>query len=243
MLFILITVFMSVLGIKLIIPVLPPEWRRAFTWQRANPIGSLFSLRSFPGVSALAVVIAIANFAQATLQAIWVLFTAFRFGWGPLENGLALAFLGIFTTAVQGGGIRPILQLLGERRAVFLGLSAAVSSYTLYAFIPYGWMMPLVMIVGAASGVTGPALLGMISRAVGDDQQGSAQGAIASLSSLTAIAGPLIGSALFAYFTIPGGAVTFAGAPLLFGAFTLATGLLIAVRTTAVRPAARTERR
>lgn len=243
MLFILITVFMSVLGIKLIIPVLPPEWRRAFTWQRANPIGSLFSLRSFPGVSALAVVIAIANFAQATLQAIWVLFTAFRFGWGPLENGLALAFLGIFTTAVQGGGIRPILQLLGERRAVFLGLSAAVSSYTLYAFIPYGWMMPLVMIVGAASGVTGPALLGMISRAVGDDQQRSAQGAIASLSSLTAIAGPLIGSALFAYFTIPGGAVTFAGAPLLFGAFTLATGLLIAVRTTAVRPAARTERR
>jgi len=220
---------------------LPPERRRAFAWRSANPIYSLNSLRAFPGVSALAVVVAIANFAQATLQAIWVLFTAYRFGWGPLENGLALAFLGVITTAVQGAGIRPLLRLLGERRAIFLGLSAAVTSYTLYAFVPYGWMMPLVMIVGSVSGVTGPALLGMISRAVTDDQQGGVQGAVASLSSLSAIAGPLIGSALFAYFTAPGGAFAFAGAPLLFGALTLGAGLLMALRATAAIPAARSE--
>ena len=220
-------------GLLVLPESLPLNRRRAFSWQRANPIGSLLSLRNFPGVGALAVVIAISNFAQATLQAVWVLFTAFRFGWGPLENGLALAFLGVLTVAVQGAGIRPLLRLLGERRAVLVGLGSAVLSYTLYAFIPLGWMMPLVMVIGSVSGITGPALLGMISRSVGDHEQGSAQGAIASLSSLTAIAGPLIGSALFAYFTAAGSPLTFAGAPLLFGAAALATGLLISLRATA----------
>lgn len=217
-------------GLLVLPESLPRERRQAFHWQRANPIGSVLTLRTFPGVGGLALVIAIANFAQATLQAVWVLFTAFRFGWGPLENGLALAFLGVLTTAMQGAGIRPILRILGERRAVLLGLGAAVVSYLLYAFIPAAWMMPLVMVIGSASGITGPALLGMISRSVADGLQGSVQGAIASLSSLAAIAGPLIGSALFALFTTPGATLTFAGAPFLFGAFTLACGLLIALR-------------
>jgi DHA1 family tetracycline resistance protein-like MFS transporter len=219
-------------GLLVLPESLPAERRRRFEWKRASPIGSILSLRTFKGVAGLALVIATLNFAQANLQAVWVLFTGFRFGWGPLENGATLAVLGILTAAMQGAGIKPMLKRFGEVRAVIIGLSASALAFTAYAFIPEGWMILLVMLVGALGGVSGPAILAMVSRNVSEDLQGSAQGALASISSLAAIASPLIATALFAAFTAPGASLTFAGAPFLFGTLTIVVALMLFVATT-----------
>lgn len=219
-------------GLLVLPESLPLERRRPFEWRRASPIGSILALRTFQGVAGLAVVVATLNFAQANIQAVWVLFTGARFGWGPLENGVTLAFLGVLTAAVQGGGIKPILKRFGEVRAVVVGLSSSALAFIGYAFIPEGWMMPLVMVVGALGGVSGPAILAMISRNVADDLQGSAQGALASLSSLAAIASPLLATALFAAFTSSSAPFVFAGAPMLFGALTIALALGLFLSTT-----------
>jgi DHA1 family tetracycline resistance protein-like MFS transporter len=161
-----------------------------------------------------------------------VLFTGLRFGWGPLENGLALAFLGVTTALMQGAGIRPLLARFGERRAIALGLSASIAAYTLYALVPLGWMLFPVMAIGSLGGLTGPALQGRISRAVTEDEQGGVQGALASLGSLAAIVSPIVATALFALFTAPHAPWTLPGAPFLLGALLLATGLALAQRTT-----------
>ena len=70
---------------------LPPERRRAFRWRAANPGAIALSLASSRCVGLLVAVIACAGLAQFVLYTIWVLYTTFKFGWGPLENGWSLA--------------------------------------------------------------------------------------------------------------------------------------------------------
>lgn len=215
---------------------LPLARRRRFMLRSAHPLGSIARLRAFRGVPSLAAVVVIAAMAHQLLQSVWVLFTGLRFGWGPLENGLALAFLGVTTALMQGAGIRPLLARFGERRAIALGLSASIAAYTLYALVPLGWMLFPVMAIGSLGGLTGPALQGRISRAVSEDEQGGVQGALASLGSLAAIVSPIVATALFALFTAPHAPWTLPGAPFLLGALLLTAGLALAQRATRTEP-------
>lgn len=219
---------------------LPRERRRPVALRRANPIGSVGRLRAYPGVAGLAVVFVAANMAYLVLQSVWVLYTTLRFGWGPLENGLALAFLGVLTVLVQGFGIRPLLDLLGERRAIVVGLVSSIASFTLYALVPAGWMLLPAMVIGGLGGIAAPSIQGLISRSVSDGEQGAVQGALASLGSLAAVASPLLATALFAAFTSATAPVFLPGAPFLFGAALLGLAITLAVRaaTAATRAAA-----
>ena len=81
---------------------LPPERRRAFSLRSANPISSLKGLAQLKGASRLVAVIACAGLAQFVLYTSWVLYTTFKFGWGPLENGWSLATVGLVMAIVQG---------------------------------------------------------------------------------------------------------------------------------------------
>ncbi|OYU76465.1 MAG: MFS transporter, partial [Burkholderiales bacterium PBB5] len=74
---------------------LPPDRRTAFKWSRANPLGALKGLRQLEGVGPLVVVIGLASLAQFTLHNSFVLYTTFKFGWGPAQNGWALFTVGL----------------------------------------------------------------------------------------------------------------------------------------------------
>ncbi|HWG84197.1 MAG TPA: MFS transporter, partial [Deinococcales bacterium] len=87
---------------------LPPERRRAFSWRRANPVGALGALTRLPVVAAMAAVLLLSNLAQRGLETTWVLANTLRFDWGPAQNGLSLAFVGLMVAVVQGGLIRRI---------------------------------------------------------------------------------------------------------------------------------------
>jgi MFS transporter, DHA1 family, tetracycline resistance protein len=217
---------------------LPPAGRRPFRFRQANPVGSVRRLAGRPGVPGLAVVLVVANMAYLILQSVWVLYTSLRFGWGPLENGLALTVFGVLTALVQGVLIRPILARLGERSTIVLGLSASVTAFVLYALVPQGWMMLGVMVIGSFGGVTTPALQGLISRSFGAGEQGGVQGALASLVSFISVISPLVATSLFSFFTAPQAPVFLPGAPFLFGATLLALAMLLAARAAARAAAA-----
>ena len=53
----------------------------------------------------------------------------------------------------------------------------------------------------ALGGISGPALQGIMTNNIPDDEQGEFQGGMTSLISLTAIIGPLLMTNLFSYFT------------------------------------------
>jgi MFS transporter, DHA1 family, tetracycline resistance protein len=198
---------------------LKPENRRPFSWANANPVSSLLNLRKYPLVANLAVAFLFIYLAQGGLQTVWVLYTGYRFGWDTFTVGWTLGLVGVTAAIVQGGLIRPIISRLGERRAVLLGLGVSVLSFLFYGLSYQGWMMIATIIIGALAGVAGPAIQGLVAGSVDANEQGTVQGALTSLLSLTSIISPLVfTTGLFSYFTSSAAPFILPGAPFLFGA-------------------------
>ena len=206
------------------------ENRRRYSWRRANPLGSLAALRKNALVGGLAFVYVCVGLAQNSLHSVWVLYTTYRFEWTPFLNGLSLTFVGILSAVVQGWLVRLVVARVGERSAILIGLATATVSFALYGFSTAGWMMYAVMVVGGLGGLSGPAAQALISKAVRADEQGEVQGALASLLSLTGVAGPLASTMLFAHFTGPSAPVTLPGAPLFMAAALGAVSLWVCYR-------------
>jgi DHA1 family tetracycline resistance protein-like MFS transporter len=209
---------------------LAPANRRPFSWRRANPVGSLTALAKHPAVLGLAASRTCSVLAMGVLQTIWVLYTTKLFKWGELENGLSLAALGLATAVVQGMLISRIVRGLGEARTVLLGLTIEALAYVGYGMAGTGALFVGAIIIHALAGISSPAIQSVVTRSVGADEQGSVQGAFASVQSLTFIFAPLIGADLFGLFTAgETGPSLIAGIPFFFGAGCLVLGGLIAI--------------
>jgi DHA1 family tetracycline resistance protein-like MFS transporter len=179
---------------------LPLEARRPFSWRRANPLGSLENLGRHPIVLGLTGTMACSFMAQMILQSVWALDNQTRFGWSLREVGLSLMVVGVSTALVQGALVRAAVPRLGERRSLVLGLTLATLGYLGFAFARRGWVMYASLIPLALGGLAGPAIQALITREVGASEQGELQGSLNSLQGLTAIVGPLLGTALLARF-------------------------------------------
>lgn len=215
---------------------LRPENRRRFRLRDANPVGVISTLGRYPVVWAMAGALAAASLAAQCLQSTWVLWTSARFGWGVRDNGLSLAAFGVISLVFQTGLARVLLPKLGERRTILMGLAIGVAEYAAYALATQGWMVYVIMAAAGPSFLSGQATQGLLSRQVGDDEQGALQGALASLASLTGIVGPVIATSLFAYFTRPQALVKAPGTPFVLASALDAIALLISIRALARLP-------
>ena len=101
---------------------LPQDKRKAFTLRSANPLVSLRGLVQLRGMAPLVGVIACSGLAQFVLYTCWVLYTTFKFGWGPLENGWSLAAVGVVSVLVQGVLLGPMLKRFAPQRLLIIGL-------------------------------------------------------------------------------------------------------------------------
>lgn len=203
-------------GVFVLPESLAPERRRAFAWRRANPAGTLGVVAADPAYVRLAFAWCCAWFALGALQSSFVLANDLRLGWGPRENGAALAAVGVGSAVVQGFVVRRLVPRLGERRAALLGYVLAAAAYLLFAFAVRGWILYAAIAVQALGAISGPAVQAMVSVRAGPERQGEVQGALASLQGLTAIVSPLIAGWLFGVFAPLG----LPGAPFLLAALT-----------------------
>lgn len=210
---------------------LPPEKRRPFSWRRADPFGALLALRAYPLVAGLAFAFLFFSLAQRGLETVFVLYTDYRYGWGPRENGLALALVGVMAAVVQGGLVRPLVARLGERRTVLLGLSISTLGFVGYGLASQGWMLLAVIAFASLGAVAGPAIQGLVAGTVPSSEQGTVQGTLTSLLSLTSVAAPLVSGGLFGAFSGASGVAELPGMPFFVGAGFLLLALALVVRT------------
>lgn len=210
---------------------LKPENRRPFDWRRANPVGSLLSLRRYPVILSLVGSLMCIYVAGHANQSTWTYITMEKFGWDSREVGFSLAFIGLTVGVVQGGLTRILIPKWGPSNSVFIGLGVYAVGFVLFALATESWMMYAFMIPFALGGIAGPALQGIISNQVPPNEQGELQGALTSLISVTSIIGPLVMTNLFAHFTGEGAPVHFPGAPFIMGALLSLLSMLLAIRS------------
>lgn len=193
---------------------LPKEKRRKFDIKRANPLGSLIQVRTYPIVLGVLAAYFLMQFAHNSLPAVWSYYATVKFSWSSADIGLSLMFVGITSAIVQGGLTRVIIPKIGERLSVYVGILAMTVSFFGYALLtPTGHYVYLWILVGALGGFMMPAMQGLMSRATPEDAQGELQGAIASVMSLTMISSPISMTWIFDRYTAPGADPYFPGAP------------------------------
>lgn len=197
---------------------LAPENRRPFAWRGTSPLAALRMLAADAVLRRLAVAWSCQWLGLGTLQTLFVLYTGARFGWGPRENGMALAVVGISGALVQTLLVRPVTQRLGERRAALLGYLASGASYVVLALAPAAWVIYPAIVGNALGQIAVPAARAMVSMRVGPQRQGRAFGALSVVEGLTAIASPMLASALFSVFARPDAVPHLPGAPFLLAA-------------------------
>jgi DHA1 family tetracycline resistance protein-like MFS transporter len=211
---------------------LPPERRTPFSWQRANPMGSLRLLRSQPQLFGFATIHFLYYLAHQSLQTVFVLYTAYRYNWGVADVGWALAAVGVVIAIVQGALVGPVVTAFGERATLVSGLALGALGFAIYGFAPTGWWFGVGIPIMALFGLYGPAAQGMMTRRVGHGQQGQLQGALNSVVGIAGILGPFIFSGVFSHF-IDARGVQLAGAPYLVASAMLAASAVLAIRVTA----------
>ncbi len=177
---------------------LPPDRRSAFSLRQANPFSALLRLGQLHGVGGLVGVFALSVFSQFILQTTWVLYTQFRFGWGPTQNGFLLFTVGVVSVVVQGGLQGPLTQRLGDKRLALIGLASSTVAMVAYGFATAGWMMFVIVVANFMANATGPTLQSIVSRAAGPSDQGFTQGSLTAINSIAIIFAPLVGTVILA---------------------------------------------
>jgi DHA1 family tetracycline resistance protein-like MFS transporter len=198
---------------------LVPANRKRFRLREGNPVGAFVVLARYPLVFAVLTVFVLANTGERLLETNWVLYTGYRYGWGPADVGMSLAVFGVLIALVQGGLVRVVVPWLGEVRTVAFGLAVGAVALVLYAGAGQSWMVyaiTVLYVLGWANAA--PAVQALVTRAVPANEQGLLQGAITSIGTVTAVIAAPVGAELFAWFIGPSAPFLFPGVAFALGA-------------------------
>lgn len=215
---------------------LPPERRSGFAWTKANPIGALVLLRSYPRLTLLAALFMLYQLAHQVLPSVFVLYSGHRYGWNKRDVGWCLAAVGVCGVIVQGGLVRPIVARLGERRSMIAGLFFGIAGFSIYGLAATGRGIWGGIPVFALMGLFSPAVMGTMSRVVDPSHQGRLQGATSCLAGITGLVGPTLFTATFAEFIRPHRTWQLPGAPFLLAAALLGIALVLVLTGTRREP-------
>lgn len=209
---------------------LPPGQRRQVTWASGNPITSLKKLGQLEGVGSLVAVIALSNLAQFAMYTVWVLYTTFKFGWGPTENGWSMFAVGLAAALVQGVLLGRLLKRFPARKLAVIGLVSSSLGYLAWGLAPYGWVMYVVIALNLLGFTVTAAMQSIVSNAADASSQGQTMGAVASLTSLMAVVGPVLGAPLMGAVSHLPPSDWRVGAPFFFCAAVQLISMSIALR-------------
>jgi DHA1 family tetracycline resistance protein-like MFS transporter len=216
-------------GVFVLPESLPPARRRAFSLASANPVTALRGLARLKGAGLLVAVIACSGLAQFVLYTTWVLYTTFKFGWGPSENGWSLAAVGVVSAIAQGLLMGRLLKRLGARRLAVMGLLSSTLAFAAWGAATEGWMLFAVIFLNVLGATVSASIQSIISGAVDARNQGQAMGAVGGLNSLMSVIAPVLGAPLLQMVShLPQGDWRI-GAPFYFCALLQAASLCLAV--------------
>jgi MFS transporter, DHA1 family, tetracycline resistance protein len=209
---------------------LPLDRRHPVDWKAVSPFNALRRLAQLKEVGPLAVVVACTGLAQFVMYTCWVLYSTFKFGWGPFENGCSLAAAGVVSAIVQGLLLGRILKIVSVRRLAVLGMTSSTLAFALWGAATHGWMMYAIIFVNILGATVSSAIQSIISSAADARNQGKTLGLVGGLNSLMAVIAPALGAPLLtAVSHLPQGDWRI-GTPFYFCALIQAVALYLTVR-------------
>ncbi|MEQ1785241.1 MAG: TCR/Tet family MFS transporter, partial [Hyphomonadaceae bacterium] len=212
------------------------EHRRRFDWKRANAFGAFKNLLKVPYLAWFMLALGLFNFAHWVYPATFNYFAGVRYGWNEGMIGIALVAVGVGSAIVQGGLTGVIIKRFGPTRTAVFAFLICVVTFAAYAAADQGWMVFIIIPIGALVGVLNPAMNQIMSVRTPKNAQGELQGALASVQSVANIFSPLLLTQTFHYFTAAGAPIYFPGAAFALAAVICAISILPLLRGLATAP-------
>lgn len=217
-------------GVFVLPESLPKTRRRAIDLATINPVTALQRVARLHGIGRLLWVIAATNLSTFVMYTTWVLYTTYRFGWGPRENGWSLFAMGLASTVVQGFMLTPLLRRFGARRLAVAGLASSGIGYLCWGLATADWVMYVVIACNLLGWTITASIQSIVSNAADARAQGETMGAVSSLASLMAVVAPLFGAPLMALVSGLPVLDWRVGAPMYFCALLQFAGMAVAIR-------------
>ncbi len=224
-----LTILNAVYGAFILPESLSKENRTAFSWRRANPLGSLKLLRSHPELLGLAGIMLLYQLSHQVFQTVFVFYTTYRYAWTEKTTGLTLMVVGLMSVLMQGGVVRRTAPKLGERRMLIIALAFGAVGYFIYAIAPNGWIFWLGIPVFSLVGYFSAAIQGLMTRRVSANEQGQLQGANSSIMGIAGMIGPWIFANIFSFAIHEEASVKLPGLPFIFAAVLHILALIVAI--------------
>jgi DHA1 family tetracycline resistance protein-like MFS transporter len=216
---------------------LPVERRRPIEPRRMNPVAALQGLAGLKGVGPLVWVIGLSSLAQFMLHTSWVLYTKFKFGWGPGQVGWSLLAVGIVSVLSQGVLLKPLLKRFSPRQLAVAGLVSGTLAFLGYGLVTEGWMIFVVIGCNLLGGVAASSMQSIISNAADATNQGRTMGAVSSLNSLMAVLAPVVSLESLRWVShLPEGSV-WIGLPFFLSAALMGIALFVTLQFFRSHPA------
>jgi DHA1 family tetracycline resistance protein-like MFS transporter len=130
-------------------------------------------------------------FAHHVFSVVYMLYAEHRYGFGPFEVGVMLAFAGALDMAVQGWLTGQVTKQFGDLRTMVIGLIFGSAGLLAMGLAPSGWLFVAALLPNALWGLALPTLLSLMTQRVSERDQGQIQGASNSVASLAGVASPL----------------------------------------------------
>jgi MFS family permease len=187
--------------------------RRPGGGRTINP-ARLFARSEFPGVRRTNILWFLYLLGFSGMEFTLTFLAADRFAYGPRDNAYLLTFSGLILVFVQGGLIRRLAPVYGEKRLVIVGLALLVPGFLLTGLAPRQGSLYLgLAVVSLGSALLTPAATALVSLYATADRQGSVLGVFRSLGALARAFGPIL--ACLAYWQLGREIPYVAGASLL----------------------------
>lgn len=200
--------------------------RRAFTWARANTVGTLVRLFQTPGISKLLPVFFLATLSSWVYPTVWSYVAKAKFLWTESEIGWSLAYYGVISFVAQAIVIQILLPRMGVRMAIWVALLVEMLALFGIGFASTGWFVYLMITTALISTMQDPAIRQALSSRVPEDAQGELQGGLSSLTSVAMIMSPFIYNGSFSLTAGKSPVLNFPGSPFVVAAVISGLALL-----------------
>jgi MFS family permease len=136
--------------------------------------------------------------AFVAMEASLVFVSAERFGYGPMDNGKLMGFLGVCSIITQGYIVRKLVGRVPETRLLAIGLLCSTAGLLGIGFAPTaGVLYAAVAALAFGGGLINPANTGLISLYASPEEQGRVLGIYRSLGSLARAVTPICAGILY----------------------------------------------
>jgi predicted MFS family arabinose efflux permease len=190
----------AVFGYFLLPESLPVEKRstKGMRLADANPFGRIAHALSRDSIRTILIAVFVVNVAFSGLQSNFAVYTMKRFGMGPQENAWIFVYIGTLSIFMQGVVVRRLPKTIPPVATSIAGLTAmAVGFFGISAAAQPWHLAPALGVMAIGNGLAAPMLTGLVSRRVGEREQGSVLGSTQAILSSTRIVGPLAAGLVF----------------------------------------------